>query len=402
VVRPHLLSQALLRLSRPFTTQMQSAKINSMVLLITFLISLSACQKQAAVTPQLAQSNATPNLGHLPAGGTTPVVGVNYFRGTIGDLALHMKLTREGDKLLGSYYYQKVGSPIDLRGTIHKDGDVTLDEFERGGKKTGTFKGTWKTDNEDGLISINGNWTKPDDGKVFPFSLTQEAIEFKVEVEIVTRQIKEANKKLKYEIDAEYPELTGSRDPNFENFNQAAKALVTREVNEFRKSVTEASEEQIAGETGSDLGIGYTVVLARDDLISVQFDTGSYYRGAAHPNSHSQVLNFDLNRGSALRLQDLFTPGAKYLQTIADYCIQDLKKQSSLKDGMLDDSSIESGAAADAKNYESWIITRKGLGINFDAYQVGPYAAGPQFVLVPYSALKVMIKPGGPLGQFVK
>jgi len=42
------------------------------------------------------------------------------------------------------------------------------------------------------------------------------------------------------------------------------------------------------------------------------------------------------------------------------------------------------------------------LGINFDAYQVGPYAAGPQYVLVPYSALKDVINPDGPVGQFAK
>ena len=43
---------------------------------------------------------------------------------------------------------------------------------------------------------------------------------------------------------------------------------------------------------------------------------------------------------------------------------------------MLDDASIRSGAGPNAKNYQSWTITKKGLGISFDAYQVGPYAAG--------------------------
>ena len=63
---------------------------------------------------------------------------------------------------------------------------------------------------------------------------------------------------------------------------------------------------------------------------------------------------------------------------------------------------IERGAAPSAKNYQSWTITRSGLGINFDAYQVGAYAAGPQFVMVPYSALKDLINPDGPIAQFAK
>jgi len=63
---------------------------------------------------------------------------------------------------------------------------------------------------------------------------------------------------------------------------------------------------------------------------------------------------------------------------------------------------IEKGAAASPKNYNSWTITKRGIGINFDSYQVGPYAAGPQFVLVPYSTLKDLINPEGPIAQFGK
>ena len=151
---------------------------------------------------------------------------------------------------------------------------------------------------------------------------------------------------------------------------------------------------------GSDLSIGYTVALAQDDLVSIKFDVGSYFQGAAHPNSYADVLNFDLKNGRQLKLSDLFKPGAKLLQAIATYCIADLKKQA--KDKGLLDEEIEKGAAASADNYASWTITKRGLGIYFDPYQVGPYAAGPQFVLVPYSAVKDLINPDGPIAQFAK
>jgi hypothetical protein len=68
----------------------------------------------------------------------------------------------------------------------------------------------------------------------------------------------------------------------------------------------------------------------------------------------------------------------------------------------LTSEEIEKGAAAKADNYQGWTLTKKGLGIEFDPYQVGPYAAGPQSVLVPYSNLKDIINPEGPIGQFVK
>jgi hypothetical protein len=205
-----------------------------------------------------------------------------------------------------------------------------------------------------------------------------------------------------YEIAAQYPQLTGGSNPNFEKFNQAARASVTKEVAGFKKAMVpeEDAEPPPEGSMGSNLTVGYKVAVAQDDLLSVEFNVYSYYQGAAHPNSSSEVINYDLKNGKQLKLSDLFKPGAKYLQAISAYSIAELKKQASQK-GLLDDQ-IQEGAGPVAKNYQSWTITRKGLGITFDAYQVGPYAAGPQFVVVPYSSLKDLINPEGPIAQFAK
>ncbi|HKO60505.1 MAG TPA: DUF3298 domain-containing protein [Pyrinomonadaceae bacterium] len=367
----------------------------------------SGCKKSVTPPPTAVPLAANSDQAQ---GGTTTAGETRYFRGSIGStLGLQMKLLREGEKLNGNYFYQKVGTRIDLRGTIDNDGNVTLEEFDTGGKQTGIFKGRWTTD-EFGLIQLAGNWSKPNSDKQTAFSLHEEPISFSTAVEIVAKRIKEDNKKLRYEIDAEYPQLTGSTNPNFEKFNQNARNLVMKKVSDFRKEMQpeeatapaeEADAEPTPETTGSDLGIGYTVSLANDDLISIEFSVGSYYSGAAHPNSHTEVLNFDLKNGKVIRLSDLFNPGAKYLQAIANYSIEDLKKQSKGKDAFLDDDWIQRGAGADAENYKSWTISRKGLAINFDSYQVGPYAAGPQQVFIPYTALKDLIKVDGPLHPFL-
>jgi hypothetical protein len=377
-------------------------------LLLIAVNCLAGCKRRSAPVQQVAGTTAAtpaPEQYQHPEAGTTPAGDVKYFKGSIGSaLGLQMKIAREGERLSGSYFYQKIGTKIDLKGTIDKNGSVTLEEFDSGGKQTGVFKGIWKPE-EDGLISIAGNWTKPNSDRKTAFSVHEEPIELSGGVEIAAKQIKEANKKLKYEIDVRYPQLTGSVNPNFDNFNQEVKKLVNRKVSEFKKEMASPETEAPPAESmGSNLGIGYTIALAKDDLISIEFDAGSYYQGAAHPNSNSYVVNFDLKNGKPLKLSDLFKPGSKYLQTISSYCIKDLKMQSKERgtDAMLEYDQIESGAAAHAKNYQSWTITKKGLGIDFDSYQVAPYAAGPQRVLIPYSAVKDIIKPDGPLGQFVK
>jgi uncharacterized protein DUF3298/peptidoglycan-N-acetylmuramic acid deacetylase PdaC-like protein len=381
-------------------------KIRITLVVLCLLVSF-ACRKTSTppTSPPSNVATPAPELSHSQ-GGTTPAPQARYFKGSIGtSLDLQMKLVRTGDQLAGSYFYQKIGTRIDVRGNVDKDGNLTLEEFDPSGKQTGVFKGIWQVDAADGLVTLAGNWSKPPSekgsDKKTAFSIHEEPIAFTGDVELISKQIKERSKEMNYEIAANYPQLTGGNNPNFEKFNQVSRALVSKKVAGFKKDLqNDEGLEPLPDSMGSDLSVGYTVVLGQDDLVSIKFEVGSYYQGAAHPNSYSDVLNYDLKNGRQLKLADLFKPGAKYLEVIATYSIGDLKKQA--KEKSLLDDDIEKGAAPAAKNYVSWNITKKGIGINFDSYQVGPYAAGPQYVIVPYTTLKDLINPEGPVAQFAK
>ena len=384
------------------------------VLLCLLAVIIAGCKRGSAPSTSSAQQPAASQAAeqnHAAGGVATIPTETRYFKGSIGStLDLQMKLIKTGDQLSGHYAYQKVGTNISLRGTIDSTGTVVLQEFDPAGKQTGEFRGLWATDKEDGLVSIAGNWSKPqgDKGadKKTAFSVHEQPIFLTGNVDVVNKQIKESNKKLMYEIDANYPELTGSSNPNAEKLNQVLRAFVTKQVTTFRKEMAPkpGEEPRPEGSMGSDMTVAYTIELAQDDLVSIEFVVGSYYQGAAHPNAYTEVVNYDLKNGKQLKLGDVFKPGSKYLQALSAYCIGDLKKQAKVKgpNSMLEDKSITEGAGPTSKNYESWTITKKGLGINFDSYQVAPYVAGPQFVLVPYSAIKEHVNPDGPLGQLAK
>ena len=381
-------------------------KIEFGLLLMLAIIALAGCRKSAG--NQNANANATP-AHEAPVGGAAPAGEKFFFRGTIANkLRIEMALVREGERLNGNYFYPKVGKNINLNGTIDKNGNVELKETDENGKDTGIFKGQWKaaTNSPDpNLNEIEGKWSKPDGSKETPFLIFQQPIEFTGPVRVNPKVIREANKEKQYTVEAEYPQIEG--DARFDKFNREARAMIAKDVAAFKSAETPTEPDTAtdvtaeAGESTQD--IGYDIRYATDDLISVQFNEDSYSRGAAHGNQITTVLNYDVKNGKKLTLADLFNPKSNYLNVISAYCIKDLKQQAQKnKDTMLSDDTIQTGASARADNYKAWAITKKGLWITFDPYQVAAYAAGPQFVLVPYSALKDIIKADGPIAGLAK
>jgi hypothetical protein len=389
---------------------MRKRNLLILCLLVLAGIAFDACRKQASKEQTAISNDAA--VHEAPVGGKALTGDKFYFRGTIttgaGNLAIEMTLVRDGDRLTGTYFYPKVGKNITLGGTIDKAGSVELKESDESGKDTGVFKGKWQpaTDSPDpNLNEIEGSWSRPDGSKATPFQVVQQPIEFTAAVRVTPKVIKETNKEKHYTVDAEYPQIEG--DPRLDKFNREARGLIMKDVAAFKTAETveesDSTSETPAETLDSTLDIGYEIRYATDDLISVEFTEGEYSRGAAHGNSSTTVLNYDVKSGKKLALADLFTAKSNYLSVISAYCIKALKDQAKKdKDSMLDDDMMKSGASPRADNYRGWSITKKGLWITFDPYQVAAFAAGPQHVLVPYSALKDIIKPDGPVAAFAK
>jgi hypothetical protein len=192
------------------------------------------------------------------------------------------------------------------------------------------------------------------------------------------------------------PVLVGKQSPAVDGFNKAVDEIVQDVTGSFKKDYgtldPSATLPPEIAKLGSYVDVGYEVLEADPALISIKFVIDWYGAGAAHPNSYSISLNYDLNKGRVLKLADLFKPDADYLKVLADYSTKTLQAA-----GRLD---FPEGAEPKEENYRSWNVTKYGLQINFDDYQVTPHAVGPQEVLIPYSLLKPIINPDGPLAPF--
>lgn len=388
-------------------------------LLILLLLAtlLPACKQTSAPVGQgqnengvaaNAANSAQPGLS--ASGGANASGVISFFRGVIGEKnRVQMRLVRDGDQLGGAYSYVKVGTELSLKGSVDRAGNLTLQEFDASGTQTGLFKGKWKDDADLAGVRLEGDWSKPDGSKKSPFTLTEQHIKFTGDAHFADKLVSQHDDKRKYSIEAAYPQLAGSQSANAEKFNREVAALVSKTVADWRKGAgSEPGEDDDSSEmviNEDSLDIDYEVELANNDLISLIFSISDFPRGAAHGSYSSEVVNYDLKTGRLLKLSDLFQPRVNYLKTLSDYCIKDLKAQNNKQkpdERILDDEGIERGAGPEEVNYKLWNITEKGLLITFGVYQIGPFAAGQQEVVIPYPALKGILRPDGPTAPFVK
>lgn len=213
-------------------------------------------------------------------------------------------------------------------------------------------------------------------------------------IRFAPRQIREANRRLRYTITAKYPQTVGAKAQHLAQLDAALKNLITSYVNDFKKDF-QPPEERMST-MGSTFDSRYVVELATADLVSVDFGISTYYEGAAHGNYNSLAFNYWFETGKTLTLADLFKPNANYLDALSNYSIKALRRKLGAE---IDNEWIQKGAGAEAENYQSWNITRRGLKITFNPYQVASYAQGPQVLVIPFAALKGIIDPNGPLAK---
>jgi hypothetical protein len=197
-----------------------------------------------------------------------------------------------------------------------------------------------------------------------------------------------------YTISAQTPKLAGTDDPRAQAFNDGVEKIVLKEIEYFRKNVLAQMPAQSAM-SGSSFDVQYTVVLQQGNLWSLKFNFSGYADGAAHPYQYNATFNFDLERGEKLSLGDLFPPDSDFLTVISRHCISELTKRDIGFYG-----GFQQGAEPTTDNYRNWNIAADGLLITFDEYQVAPYAAGTQTVIIPYSELNPLISSKSPLAVF--
>lgn len=133
----------------------------------------------------------------------------------------------------------------------------------------------------------------------------------------------------------------------------------------------------------------YSISRPSDAAVSITFEIWNY-AGTAQGNLDILTLNYSLITGQRLAFMDLFEKPETALALMSEWSRKELAPRlgASMRMRMLDD-----GTAPLVENFSSLTLTPQGICINFQPYQVAPWAAGVQKVEMPLEALL----PAGPL-----
>ena len=231
----------------------------------------------------------------------------------------------------------------------------------------------------------------------------KEALYISQHLEIIPAIQHEEDKKMHYAIDVEFPQIKGAPlTMQAKQFNHLINSMVQESVHQFKNYVKADATHMKTLPVSlrhNTMRIDYDVDLVKPEkhtFISVRLSIEGMQAGRALPYHTYKVLNFDLQQGKELTLNDIFKPGAKYLTLFAKYSHHTLLKT------LHDKWMISRGTTPTAKNYQFWNIQSDGILITFNEYQVAPYAKGAQEVAIPFHVLKPLMSSRTPIAACAK
>ncbi|MGQ9369897.1 DUF3298 domain-containing protein [Azospirillum sp. ST 5-10] len=204
--------------------------------------------------------------------------------------------------------------------------------------------------------------------------------------------VQESNDAKRYELDVTYPALA-SEVAGADGFNALVEKRVQARVEAFR---AEAEKAEPVEDFRSTLTIGYDIVYASPQLISVSFAIAEFPAGAAHGLTVQTSLHYDLAGQRALAADDVFRPDSGWQAAVAGHALAELRRQGREDDFELFDGAADAvaGTVADLSH---WRLGEDMATVVFDPYAVAAYAVGPREVSIGYSLLAPFLRPDGPL-----
>lgn len=189
--------------------------------------------------------------------------------------------------------------------------------------------------------------------------------------------------------------------PHFDGTTADFSAINARYASAARKAVAEAKPKDTDAGTGREQGWTYqqSFEVYRPGAEAVTIGETFYgYSGGAHGFGGTACTLVDLRTGRSVGPDGVFAAGGAWLPMMVQMVGADLRKQFVEKPGFEDalETTRLTKLLSEARHY-CWKAGK--LELVFNPYEVGPYAAGPYEVIVPYDRLRTYFRSGGPIAR---
>ena len=314
------------------------------------------------------------------------------YRGQLNDKHIQMELTRKDDVIVGTYFYDQFQKNLRLEGRYNNDGRFELRETDTVGRHTGSFMCKRSEEPDTALSDLECDWTKPDGSGQLSAFLTEQTMQLPSGLTIKPRQVYERGRI----VNLSYPELVTTGRSSARNFTPPLLRKLRKSVNEF---LPEPSDKDASYDAN------YNVLLATDELISIEMEADSY-SGGPHPNEEWWTFNYDVRNDREFRLGDLIRDERGFKAAIWKYSANAINK---LADQLEREDARTEGRQPEKKDpivfddepaeILAWGFTPKGVAVYFDfAHVMAVFTK----VVVPYSEVKTYVKPNVPIAKFVR
>lgn len=318
------------------------------------------------------------------------------FTGVIDKYPVTFHLYRINDEFSGTYYYNSTEEPIDISGKMDNNRFLKLTHYSEESDASEALEGVFKDS------SFAGTWMLK--GKMLPFRLTQKKDNSNLAFDYIwTKGSKNVKKvhdydpdELSYEATAVWPTTTSQhRATNLirqvirEQFGDTNSLeeigkIMIRHKNEILNPVKKEDDVEVA-ESGTTVQVQYQ----NAQLLTLCTGSFSYTAGAAHGYYGTNYTCIDLINNRKLEITDVLDTlaGRKILQALLEKkfrATHNLKKEEKLTDYLFEDT-ISPG--------DDFSLTTKGIGFNYNPYEIGPYVLGTVYLYIPFKEIDAYLKP---------
>jgi uncharacterized protein YecT (DUF1311 family) len=174
--------------------------------------------------------------------------------------------------------------------------------------------------------------------------------------------------------------------------DRAAGRGQTRWNEAMAKAAEALAQPPERDQPATDISVDYRIEAVWPGLIQTVFSRDLYIHGAEHGDDLRVSSLFLLREARPLAAEDLFDPAKSWHTALADAAFARLQAAAGSAGWQLWPKEPEDVASL-AADPARWLLTRDGLAVHFDAYDVADYGAGPQEVVIPWRALTPLLKP---------